>query len=276
MSVRLAEAADPCPVVLTFQAGEFRTGRARLQPPVAPRPEPPLAQSQETGEPLRVKKEIMGLLAAGITVIAPAHRMPHTDPAPAQFQDAARALQFVRSKAADWNLDKDRIAATGASSGACLSLWLGCHDDMAKPRAKDPLARESTRLRCVAANSVVTSIDPRFIRDLMPGSDAYRQFEQLFDYEAGELDHLPESRYRLMEELSPINHVDRDTPPTLLRYDRGLDAPYGIHHPLFGTAFKEQMDAVGARCDVVAAGKPVSGSQRVSVPAFLKEHLALR
>ena len=75
-----------------------------------------------------------------------------------------------------------------------------------------------------------------------------------------ELDQLPESKYRLMEELSPINLVDRDAPPTLLRYDRGLDAPHGIHHPLFGTAFKGQMDAVRARCDVVAAGKPVSGS----------------
>ncbi|MBV8917708.1 MAG: alpha/beta hydrolase fold domain-containing protein, partial [Bradyrhizobium sp.] len=38
--------------------------------------------------------------------------------APAQFLDAARAIQFVRSRAKPWNLDPGRIAATGASAGA--------------------------------------------------------------------------------------------------------------------------------------------------------------
>ena len=46
--------------------------------------------------------------------------------------DAARALQFVRSKAAEWNLDKTRIGATGGSAGACSSLWLAFHDDLAE------------------------------------------------------------------------------------------------------------------------------------------------
>jgi hypothetical protein len=30
------------------------------------------------------------------------------------LHDAARALQFVRSKAAEWNIDEERIAAAGA------------------------------------------------------------------------------------------------------------------------------------------------------------------
>src|SRR6185436_2073085 len=64
--------------------------------------------------------------------------------------DAARALQFIRSKSTEWNIDKKRIGATGGSAGACSSLWLAFHDDMADPSSKDPIARESTRLSCAA------------------------------------------------------------------------------------------------------------------------------
>ena len=54
------------------------------------------------------------------------------------LHDAARALQFVRSKAGEWNLDKTRIAASGGSAGACSSLWLAFHPDMADPPAATP------------------------------------------------------------------------------------------------------------------------------------------
>ena len=56
----------------------------------------------------------------------------------APLEDAARALQFVRSKAAQWNLDKQRIGASGGSAGACSALWLAFHDDMADPNSQDP------------------------------------------------------------------------------------------------------------------------------------------
>ncbi len=38
------------------------------------------------------------------------------------LEDARRALQFVRSKAAEWNLDKRRIGASGGSAGAVFVL----------------------------------------------------------------------------------------------------------------------------------------------------------
>ena len=66
------------------------------------------------------------------------------------LHDAARALQFVRSKAGEWNIDKQRIGASGASAGACSSLWLAFHPDMADPNSSDPVTRESTRLWCAA------------------------------------------------------------------------------------------------------------------------------
>ena len=72
-------------------------------------------------------------------------------------------LQFVRSKAADWNLDKTRIAAMGVSAGACTSMWLAYHDDLADPKSDDPVARESTRVCAAVSVSGQTSIDPKVV-----------------------------------------------------------------------------------------------------------------
>jgi acetyl esterase/lipase len=82
--------------------------------------------------------------------------------------DAARAVQFLRSKAREWNIDKTRIGATGGSAGACSSLWLAFHDDLARPDSPDPVARESTRLTCAAVNGAQTSLDPHQLRRWMP------------------------------------------------------------------------------------------------------------
>ena len=76
-----------------------------------------------------------------------------------------------------------------------------------------------------------------------------------------------------MEELSPINHVSRGVPPTLLTYDDPLASPYGIHHPSFGVAWKERIEAVGGRCDLVARRRPVADSRARSIPAFLLDAL---
>jgi acetyl esterase/lipase len=97
--------------------------------------------------------EVRALLDAGISVasvnyrfLVDANAAKISPPLQWPLQDAARALQFVRSKSAEWNLDKTRIAASGVSAGGCSSLWLAMHDDMADPASKDPVARESTRL----------------------------------------------------------------------------------------------------------------------------------
>ena len=91
-------------------------------------------------------------------------------PVKAPLHDAARALQFVRSKADEWNIDKTRIAAAGSSAGACSSLWLLYHDDLADPESDDPIARESTRLYCAAVNNAQTTLDPQQMKEWTPNS----------------------------------------------------------------------------------------------------------
>jgi acetyl esterase/lipase len=72
-------------------------------------------------------------LESGISVAAITYRFSNQAIAPASFQDGARAIQFPRFKAKEWDIDSKRIAATGGSAGAGISLWLGFDDDMAEP-----------------------------------------------------------------------------------------------------------------------------------------------
>src|SRR5689334_12091608 len=69
----------------------------------------------------------------GISVAAINYRFSSQAPFPAPFHDAARAIQYLRSKAREWNLDPSRFGGTGGSAGGGLSLWLAFHDDLADP-----------------------------------------------------------------------------------------------------------------------------------------------
>ena len=76
---------------------------------------------------------------------------------------AARAVQFLRSKAVEWYIHKSRVGATGGSAGACSSLWLAFHDDMASPTALTRRPR-STRLTVASVSGAQISLDPAQLR----------------------------------------------------------------------------------------------------------------
>lgn len=66
------------------------------------------------------------------------------------MNDAKRALQYIRSRAADFNIDKTKVVLTGFSAGAGTSLWIAFNDDMSDSSNADPVLRESTRVSGVA------------------------------------------------------------------------------------------------------------------------------
>lgn len=258
MDVWLAESDKPTPVLISIHGGAFRRGVRKVSNVL-----------------------LRDCLAAGISVVTITYRFAPADIAPAQFEDAARALQFVRHNSEKWNLDPQRIASTGGSAGAGLSLWLGFHDDMADPDSPDPVERQSTRLTCMAVDQGQSSYDLRFIRDLVPELDTWKcgPLERLFDIDADELDHLPAEKYALMEEVSALPHLTADdTSPVMLTYVSALDTPVtdrsiGIHHARFGYALKEAMDELGLSCEV-HAGIPKGNPQRSKLmSAFIRKHL---
>ena len=254
MDVWLAESDKLTPVLVSIHGGGFSGGNKSV-----------------SGDLLRQ------CLDSGISAVAITYRLSGEAKAPAQFHDAARAIQFIRFKAKEWNLDPTRIAATGGSAGAGLSLWLGFHNDLADPGNEDPVLRESTRLTCMTVFSGQTSYDPRFIRDLFPGTNVYQigALAQLFDMDPNNLEQLPEEKYKLFEECSPINHLKKDDPPAQLSYGMSMDAA-DIHSPRFGKALKEKMDALGIRCDVYVGGEVLGGGERVSTIDFVKQAFGMK
>ena len=212
-------------------------------------------------------------LAAGISVVSVEYRFVGEaqaaeikPPVRAPLMDAARALQFVRSKAGEWNLDKKRIGACGGSAGACSSLWLAFHDDLADPKSADPVARESTRLFCAAVMAAQTTLDPAQMKEWTPNSrygghafgfsaNAAKKTSQFDEFLAGREGILPWIR-----EYSPYALVSADDPPIYLVYSTppalGQDQKDPTHTSNFGVKLQEKVRSVGVDCQLVYPGAP--------------------
>lgn len=71
------------------------------------------------------------LASLGVTAVLLKYRVPAREgqvPANlAPIQDAQRAVSLVRSKAADWNIDPNRVGMLGFSAGGNLTAWSMCH-----------------------------------------------------------------------------------------------------------------------------------------------------
>jgi len=205
-------------------------------------------------------------LAKGISYAAINYRLSTDAPLPAPVRDAARAIQFLRTKAREWGIREDRICLTGGSAGACTSMWILCRDDLADPRSTDPVLRESTRVAGAAVFRGQTSIDPRQIENwLGPNVLKHRMIsaavgEPTLEDALGNY----ESHRSTYVEFSPYTHVTADDPPLFMSCDADLTVParhasHGIHHPLFGVKLKEKADRVGMQCHLLI-GKGRAGS----------------
>lgn len=209
----------------------------------------------------------------GISVAASNYRYSTQACFPAPMMDSARAIQFIRSKAKDWNIDPTRIAACGDSAGAGISLWIGFHGDLADPKSADPVARESTRLSCMGVFGAQCSYDPRFIREKIGGrAYEHRALPKLYGVAPEEID--SSKLIPMFKAAAPITYVDAGDPPVFMYYGESkeplppsknmgatlLYADYGknvegepkpgagIHHPKFGALLKEKLDPLGIEC----------------------------
>ena len=212
-------------------------------------------------------------LAEGISVVSVEYRfIPEATkdgeepPVKGPLHDAARAIQFIRSKAREWNLDTQRLAATGGSAGACSSLWLAFHDDLADPKSDDPVARQSTRLLCAAVSGAQTTLDPQQMKQWTPNSkygghafgfaaNAEKKLSQFEVFLAGRDKIVP-----WIKEYSPYELVTSDDPPVALYYGAppamGQDQKDPTHTANFGVGLQEKCKAAGVECHLVYPGAP--------------------
>jgi acetyl esterase/lipase len=222
-------------------------------------------------------------LDAGISVVSINYRfIPDALAAgvkpPVQWplEDSARALQFVRAHAGEWNIDKTRIAGCGGSAGGFNALWLAFHPDMAQPDSTDPVARESTRLTCALTFVPQTTLDPEQMQAWIPNNTyGHHAFalggQQEFVSRRTEL--LP-----WIQKFSPYALASADDPPVLLFYDSvpAVGQPHKDppHSANWGAELARHLKEVGVECEFNYPG--AAGLKHPDLFSFLTDRLKPR
>ena len=251
-------------------------------------------------------------LASGVSVASINYRFINAAPLQDILRDSARAIQFMRSNAESWNIDKSRVAAFGDSAGAGTSLWLAFHDDLAEPASDDPVRRESTRLLAAGALAPQATYDfaqwPEVLEipnrvwwvSMWYVCPNYYHFNVLTDY-------LPKG-IKTRADLDIRSLIDSNDPPVYLRCNleytrldytnlfRFLDfwanqkicedngIPKNIvkrdptlnfdplHHPNHTWALQKACESKNVPCTVVDCNTPAE--KKIDVYDFLLERLA--
>lgn len=176
------------------------------------------------------------------------------DRLPSMVHSAARAIQFLRYKAEEWNIHPDKILVQGASAGGASSLWLATHDELADPQSDDPVARQSSRVAGAIAIDAQTTLDPSVIEKRI-GPETLNVNMLFMPVGAENIEELKKNwaiKYKqLSDECTALKHLTRDDPPVFLKYGGDMRVPaknggHGIHHGMFGVILKEKADQVGA------------------------------
>jgi acetyl esterase/lipase len=229
-----AKSDQPTPLVVFIHGGGFRAGSKEG-----------ISQGM-----------LRALLDKGISVMAVNYRFSPEVTFPAHYMDCARAIQYARLHAKEWNIDPKRIGATGGAAGAGTSLWIGFHDDLADPQSSDPVLRESTRLSCMAVMGAQSTYDPFVITEWVGEAAARHPALEGFYGLRWEQYDTPAAR-AMFTKAAAITYLTRDDPPVWALYSepRGplpTDARpgQGIHHINFGLKLKEQMDKLGIECTI--------------------------
>jgi polyhydroxybutyrate depolymerase len=122
-----ATSDEPAPVLIWFHPGGFRDGDK--------------SQLQKNRNAMLQAYRNAGYAVVSCNYPFLSDDIDHLEIA----RHCARAVQFVRSKATDWNIDTHRLCCCGVSAGALISEFLAYHDDFADPSASNVISRQSSR-----------------------------------------------------------------------------------------------------------------------------------
>ena len=252
-----AKSDKPTPLVLYSHGGGFRGGDKRS-----------------------VSRDLLiQCLKAGISFASINYRLTDEVAYPHTHLDAARALQTLRHNAKKWNLDPKRVASTGGSAGAGISMWLAFHDDLADPNSTDPIARRSTRLTCIAVKNGQCSYDHRFNESIgLPDFEKHPFFFPFYGIKPDQIDSTKQKR--LAKDAAAITHLTKGDAAALLDYNVPNEPVTAktsmgaiVHHPTFGVVLKKRMDALGIECVVQWPGHPKEG--RITPFEFIRKHFGM-
>ncbi len=251
----LVKSDEPSPVLMHYHAGGYIGGN----------------KSQFIG---RTADRYETFLRAGISLVSCHYRLAPEHRFPAPLRDAARSIQFVRSKAKEWNLDASRIATVGGSAGGHLATWVALAPDFAEAESDDPVARQSSRVCCFMG------CGPLYLANLRP---LPRQVLTAFGCGQSEWDNPGPDLRKRIEYAMPATHLTADDPPGLVHYmkppdglEKGQDFSrlpvpefwQGPHDTWHGIKLAREMKQKGVEV-VEFLGKTAGTQHQLE---FLKEH----
>lgn len=230
-----AEGSGPRPLVVFIHGGGFRGGDKSSW---------------------RSRSEIQDFLDAGISCAALNYRFRKDAPIQEILRDAGRAIQFIRSKATEWNLDKTRIAAWGSSAGAGTSLWLATRDDLADPESEDLVLRESSRLNAAVLHETQATYDlTRWEEFLVPEDPSWSRSpdERAEFYHFQKASDLEKSgNAAILRECDMLRWITEDDAPLFILSTQSMAPPrsrgHYLHHPWHAREIEKHYKDVGIQC----------------------------
>ena len=190
------------------------------------------------------------------------------------MRDVTRALQYIRSHAEVFNIDKEKIVLTGNSAGGGTSLWIGFSDDMKDIDNPDPVLRESTLVKGIAIRNTQatynldkweTDVFADFSIDMDGLASSNKGFENTVKKVYGlnninEYDSSETNKYK--SDVDMLALLDANDPELWVENTLFKNGnPKGNknimnHHPFHARELKEKADAVGLPV-VAYYGKPI-------------------
>jgi len=212
----------------------------------------------------RGAEELPRLLANGVSCAAINYRFRKDAPIQEILRDAARAVQFLRSKSGAWELDKARFAGMGGSAGAGTSLWLATRDDLADAESEDPILRESMRLQAAVLVATQATYDlTRWESFLGPSDPSWwtspNEAAEFYHFTVAADLEKPEAR-SILEECDMLTWISKEDAPVFVN-NLGPDGPsqnrnHYLHHPEHARQIELACEAAGVECLLAGAGKP--------------------
>lgn len=209
-------AAEPMPVVVFIFGGAWRTG------------------SKESGiKPLSV------LAQKGYFCVSIEYRFSQEAIFPAQLEDCKTAIRFLRSKAAEYHINPDKIGVWGMSSGAHLAALLGTTGDVKDFEGTGGAAEFSSRV-----NAVVDWFGPTdFTR--MDAAGSKMKHDPADSPESRLVGGAIQENKDKCAKASPLTYVTSDDPPFLIMHgDRDPVVPINQSELLVAALTKAKVKCV--------------------------------
>jgi len=195
------------------------------------------------------------------------------------FNDAKRALQFLRFNSEKYNLLKDKVALMGASAGATSSLWIGLQDDMSDQNSSDPILRESTKVSCIIGMAAAHSLNLNRWKNMANVDQAY--LKSIFEKYLGKMDTEKWMKRSFDEnyisEVDFFEKMDAKDPPIFIFNPGKNRKPKNIadfhHNPLHAKVLKQRADSLKIKNVVYAPRLGIIDKSGQGVVDFITENL---